>query len=65
MTDISEPPVPSDMPALQWPVPDTRYIAEAFTGLYSHNALDIAADGGNEFGVLLQGRFFHRDAPLR
>jgi murein DD-endopeptidase MepM/ murein hydrolase activator NlpD len=47
MTDIGEPPVPSDMPALQWPVPDARYIAEAFTGLYSHNALDIAADGGS------------------
>jgi murein DD-endopeptidase MepM/ murein hydrolase activator NlpD len=50
-----EMPLPEDMPALQWPVPDSRYVSKTFTGLQEHNGLDIAAAPGSSIVAAADG----------
>ncbi len=54
--------LPEEIGPLQWPVPDSEYIAKNFTGLSTHNGIDIAADPGSavvaaDDGVVTHARY--------
>lgn len=51
--------LPEEIGSLQWPVPDSEYIAKNFTGLYTHNGIDIAADLGSAIVAADDGMVTH------